>query len=248
MGIFQNGYIDGQWVGMNPGMNTGNMQPVHQGGGNFSVGGSSGGSSGLSPNSGVPGAYGLYNTAVEQQAGDYSSIMQQYKNLANGPAMANLGELASTGGYSEGDKANLRERGLGPIRSIYSSANRDVDRQKAIQGGYSPNYGAVKAKMARDLSTSIGDQVTKVNAGIADSVANNRVGLAGTYANAQLQPVQGQQSLYGTTPALASTFGNQALQSAQLQQNINQAPANYGGGIAAGSGNGYYRATASLGH
>lgn len=178
---------------------------------------------------GIPGAYGLYNTAVEQQAGDYGNIMQGYKNLANGPAMQNLGELASTGGYSEADKANLRERGISPIRSIYAGANRDVDRQKAIQGGYSPNYGAVKTKLARDLSSQIGDQVTNVNAGIAQNVAQNRVGLAGTYANAAMQPLQGQQSLYQATPGLAALYGNEAYKSANLQGNMLQNSGGYSG-------------------
>lgn len=172
--------------------------------------------------SGVPGAFGLYNTAVEQQAGDYGNIMKGYQGFNSSAPMQNFGELAATGGYSEADKQNIRERGISPIRSIYASANRDVDRQKAIQGGYSPNYGAVKAKMARDLSSQIGDQVTNVNATLAQNVAQNRVGLAPSFAAQSFAPLQAQQSLYGTTPALAKTFGDQAMNSAQLQNNIYQ--------------------------
>lgn len=171
---------------------------------------------------GIPGSYGLYNTAIEQQAGDYGNIMNAYKGLQNGPAVQNLQDLATTGGYSEADKQNIRERGISPIRSIYSSANRDIDRQRSLQGGYSPNYTASKAKMAREQSNIISDKVTDVNAQLAQNVATNRINTAGTYANAAIQPVQGQQSLYGTTPALASTFGNQALGAAQLQNQINQ--------------------------
>lgn len=173
---------------------------------------------------GIPGSYGLYNTAVEQQAGDYGNIMGAYKGLQNGPAMNNLAELSATGGYSEADKSNIRERGISPIRSIYSSANRDIERQKGLQGGYSPNYTAAKAKMAREMSSVISDKTTDVNAQLAQAVAQNRIGLAPQYTNAAIQPVQGQQSLYGTTPALANTFGNQALGAAQLQNQINQAP------------------------
>lgn len=169
---------------------------------------------------GIKGAYGLYNTAVEQQAKDYGDIMSQYKGFNSSQPMQNFGELASTGGYSEADKANLRERGISPIRSIYAGANRDVDRQKAIQGGYSPNYGAVKAKMARDLSSQIGDQVTNVNAGIAQNVAQNRVSLAPSYASAAFNPIQGQQSLYQATPGLAQLYGNEAYKSASLQNDI----------------------------
>lgn len=177
------------------------------------------------PLGGITGAYGLYNTAVGQQAGDYSRIMQGYQNLGSNPAYQNLADLSTTGGYSEGDKADLRARGVSPIRSVYASANRDVDRQRALQGGYSPNYNAVKAKMAREMSDTISNQTQNVNADIASRVAQNKIGLAPTYANMASEPLKAQQSLYGTTPALSSLFGNQALNAAQLQNNINQAPA-----------------------
>lgn len=177
---------------------------------------------------GVSGAFGLYNTAVEQQAKDYDNIMSGYKGFNSSAPMQNFGELAATGGYSEADKQNIRERDVSPIRSIYASANRDVDRQKAIQGGYSPNYGAVKAKMARDLSQTIGDRVTATNAGIAQNVAQNRVGLAPSFASQSFAPLQGQANLYGTTPALANTFGNQAMSSANLQNDIYQSTGSAG--------------------
>ena len=180
--------------------------------------------------------YKLYNTAVEQQAGDYSNIMQGYKNLAskgpssaNAQAVSNLGDLATTGGYSEADKADIRARGVSPIRSVYAGANRDVDRQKGLQGGYSPNYGAVKAKMAREQSEQVAGGVQNVNAMLAQNIAGNRLNAAGSYASASnqqdntaLNALQGQASLYGSTPGMASLYGGQALQGAQLQNNINQ--------------------------
>jgi hypothetical protein len=198
--------------------------------------------------------YKLYNTAVQQNAGDYSDIMQQYKNLLNKPAtpytpsaastsaVANLGELSQSGGYSGADQANIRERGISPIRSLYAGAQRNIDRQRGLQGGYSPNYGALQAKLAREMSSSIGDQMTNVNATLAQNIAQNRMGAASNYASsaqnqdqmAQQQnqfntqqpfnALSGMQSMYGTTPALSATFGNQALQGAQLQQQINQQP------------------------
>jgi len=184
----------------------------------------------LAPSGGVTGAYGLYNTAVNQQANDYSNIMQGYKDLSSSPGYANVANLAQTGGYSDSDQANIRERGISPIRSIYASANRDVDRQKAIQGGYSPNYGAVKAKMAREMSDQVSNATTNVNATLAQNIAQNKMQMAPQFAAQGEKPLQNMQSLYGTTPALSSLFGNQALQSAQLQNNINQAPAVNGGG------------------
>lgn len=149
--------------------------------------------------------YKLYNTAVEQQAGDYDSIMAAYKNFigTQGAAgqqgtynpttspyqqtndvtqsLAGLNELSRTGGYSDQGIADLRARGVSPLRSIYAGANRDIDRQRSLQGGYSPNYGALKSKMARDMSESIGGQMTKINADIAQNVATNRMGATANY-------------------------------------------------------------------
>jgi hypothetical protein len=150
--------------------------------------------------------YKVYNTGVQQQAGDYSNIMDEYKKLL---------DLSKTGGYSDTDIANIRERSISPIRSVYAGANRDVDRQRALQGGYSPNYAAVKAKMAREQSDVIGNQTTNINADLAQRIAQNKL-------SSIPQAISGMTSLYGTTPALSSLYGNQALQGAQLQEQIKQ--------------------------
>jgi hypothetical protein len=213
-------------------------------------------------------------------------------------SIANLGELAKTGGYSDQGIADLRARGISPIRAVYANAQRNIDRQRSLAGGYSPNYTAATTRMARELSDQIAGATQNVNAGIAQNVASNRISAASPYAsaagsenalaanmgranieeqnrgqqfnigNAQrasefnagaanqagmfntgagneaarfnmqlplqygqynqgisdraLRALEGQRSLYGTTPALSSLFGNQALQGAQLQQMINQ--------------------------
>lgn len=153
--------------------------------------------------------YKLANSAITQGADDYSDLMKGYKDiieraksmpLLSAPtlnpemtqyapsadytgAVANLKALSQNGGYTDSDINSLRERAISPIRSIYAGANRDVDRQRALQGGYSPNYSAVKAKMAREESDSIGNQMTNVNAGLADRIAQGRLGIAPTLAS-----------------------------------------------------------------
>lgn len=201
-------------------------------------------------------SYKLYNTAVEQQAKDYGDIMGKYNTYFNNSmdpskfayeqsqdSKDSLGILkgyAQNGGYSDNDIYALRERGISPIRSIYAGANRDIDRGRALQGGFSPNYAATKAKMAREMSSQISDQMNNVNAGIAQNVATNKLGAASSYAgNANAEnstrnqmknqnlnymgdALRGMTSLYGTTPALAQLFGSQALQGSSLQNDINQ--------------------------
>jgi hypothetical protein len=122
----------------------------------------------------------IYNSALAQTAEDYDSIMSQYKGLKDttsshpretlnfnpitptqaqyqpGSNFDYLRDFTKTGGYSDSDVSNLRERAVSPIRSIYSTASKNIDRQKRLQGGYSPNAGALQAKLARDSSYAIG--------------------------------------------------------------------------------------------
>lgn len=128
---------------------------------------------------------------------DYGDIRNQYQQFAN------------TGGYSPEDLANIRARSVSPIRSVYSSARRDIDRQRALQGGYSPNRTAALAKMAREQSYATSDASTNVEAAIAQMVQQGK--LAG---------LGGMAGLYGTTPGLANMFGNQALQSQGMQNQM----------------------------
>lgn len=112
------------------------------------------------------------NTTTYNQSGDTTTALKQ------------LQELAETGGYSEQNKNDIRARGISPIRSIYSSAQRGLDRSKSLSGGYSPNYAAASAKMAREQAGQISGATTKVNADLAQSVAQNRLSAAPAYASA----------------------------------------------------------------
>lgn len=95
-------------------------------------------------------------------------------------ALQGYGDFAKTGGYSTGDISNLRERSISPIRSIYANAQNNLRRQKVLSGGYSPNYGAASAKMARDSAGVIGDQSTNVEAKLAEMVnEGKKFGISG---------------------------------------------------------------------
>lgn len=85
-------------------------------------------------------------------------------------AMGRAKGFADTGGYSAEDIGSMRARGISPIRSIYANAQRNLERQKALQGGYSPNYGAASSKMARESSDLIADRTTDVNARLAEMI------------------------------------------------------------------------------
>lgn len=137
-------------------------------------------------------------------------------------ALAIQNELAKTGGYSDAGIADLRARGISPIRSVYSSAQNALNRQKSLQGGYSPGYQAATAKMARELSDQIAGQVTNVNAGIAQSVASNKLQAAPALAaTANEESNRAASILKANQDAM-----NQANQfNASSQQNTQQANA-----------------------
>lgn len=179
-----------------------------------------------------------YPASIEQGARDYDSIMGAYKNILNTPyqsspdvtsAMSGLKGLAETGGLSLADQAAIRERGISPVRAVYANAMRNLDRQRALQGGYSPNYTAATAKMSRDLSDEIANQTTNVNAQLAQMIQQGKLQAAPQYAQFASQEESKQQqrpldilqrmnSLYGTTPANAALFGQQALQEQQIER------------------------------
>lgn len=176
--------------------------------------GSGRGSSLLKKPSPIEDMYKVYGSAVKTQAGDYDNIMNRYKNIADTAdspggsggkygftpynpalatynkspdttaALANLRGLTETGGLSNDDQQNLRARGISPIRAMYSNAQRDMNRQRNLSGGYSPNFGAVTARMARDQSSALSDQMQSVNAGIAEMVQRGKLSSAPQYAGA----------------------------------------------------------------
>ena len=247
-----------------------------------------------------------FTAGATTQAGDYDKIMQNYRDFvskaANNPitatnvtpstiapqtaaytqspdvtsSLAKLSDLATTGGYTPQGIADIRARDISPTRGIYAQGQQDLQRQKSLSGGYSPNAAAATASMARDESNQIAGIDTAANAGIAQNVAANRLSAASPYAAASsaanqaqtqageynanvvnqineananrnmtaqtgnadrslaagfqnrgniLSGLEGQKSLYGTTPALTNTFGNQVMQAGQLgqgQQNLDE--------------------------
>jgi hypothetical protein len=117
----------------------------------------------------------LNYTPVSATYQNYQPNFQYNRSSGLNNAITGLEDYAKTGGYSDSDVSNIRERGISPIRSIYANAQDDLRRQKVLSGGYSPNFGAVQAKLARQSSNQISDVTTKVNADIAKMVAEGKL-------------------------------------------------------------------------
>jgi hypothetical protein len=193
---------------------------------------------------------GAYQTQLDTAPKNYSDISNQIQNqigqsVFNNPNVSNAistltgavgqaQDFSQTGGFSPQDVSDLRARAISPIRSIYMNAQNDINRQRNLQGGYSPNYTAATAQMARDLSSTISDQTTNANAQLAQMVqqgklaglgqllagSGNLASTTGSLASGDLsRALQGTgqlTSLFGTSPGMLSTLGNQTLQAQSL--------------------------------
>lgn len=107
-------------------------------------------------------------------------------------------DFAKTGGFSAADLANIRARAVSPVRAIYANAQQNVNRQRALQGGYSPGFGVLQARMARQQGQGISDAATNAEASIAEMVQQGKLaglqGMAGTEARSSTSDTSGWSS------------------------------------------------------
>lgn len=184
-------------------------------------------------NQGLENRFNVGSDRAEQDYGNLSGLYdQQYNSIVNAPnrnfgAYSGYQNFADTGGYSPQNIQDIRARSIAPIRSIYASAMDNVNRNKALAGGYSPNAPAALAKMAREQSYALSDQTTNAEAGLADAIRQGKLaGLSGmtgidtSLLGADLQKLglgnqalQGATSLYGTQPGMAGLFGKLMMDS-----------------------------------
>lgn len=128
---------------------------------------------------------GKFNELYSNAGKDYNPALINYSRDPDvAQSLASLKGLTDTGGYTEEGIADLRARGISPIRAAYANAQRDLDRRRAISGGYSPNAGYIASKMAREQSGLTAKAAQDVNANIAEAVASGRRAMAPQYASA----------------------------------------------------------------
>lgn len=104
-------------------------------------------------------------------------------------------DFAKTGGFSADDLANIRARAVSPVRATYANAQQNVNRQRSLQGGYSPGFGVLQARMAREQGQATSDAATNAEAGIAEMVQRGKLsglqGMAGTEARTSTSDTTG---------------------------------------------------------
>jgi hypothetical protein len=194
-------------------------QWLEQGG----VGGGSIPGMAMQEHAGLQGMYGDTYGDFHGMYGDIPGMFGGYLGAAQ--------NMAETGGLSEADKGNLRARAISPIRSVYSQGVQNLDRQRALQGGYSPGYGTLLGRFNREQGQLTSDATTNAEAAIAEMVQRGKLGGLsawgsglGQESNAmlgalggQLGSARGATDLYGTQPGMAKLFGDQAMQAMGMQ-------------------------------
>jgi len=191
---------------------------------------------------------GQYNDFINKASSLGGDTRSGYENFASGgnnyswdpkfrqsldSSLAGYQNFADTGGFSEQDKSDLRARAIAPTRAVYANAQSNVDRQRSLQGGYSPNYTAATAKMSRDLSSGLSDASTNANAQLAQMIQSGKLaGLGGLQSGStagqglsnninQLNSQQMLAGLSGMSDIDKMRIAAQ-LQGFNTQQNANQ--------------------------
>jgi len=186
-----------------------------------------------------------YTRGSENAFSDYGDIMGEYKktlgsidamgpqnaqamivNYARSPelqkTLSGYGEFADTGGFSSEAIRDLRARGVSPIRAAYGNAQNDMERRINLQGGYSPNAGALRAKMAREQGQLSADAMQNVNANLAQMVQSGRLsGLSGLSQASQADIGFGQNAQMANQSAGLRASEINASPFSQANQRLN---------------------------
>lgn len=186
-----------------------------------------------------------YNTAYDQNWQDYGNNTKTGNaQLANiyGTPVRNFGaysgyqDFANTGGFTPDQINAIRQRSNSPIAAEYAAAKANLDRGKALTGGYMPNYAGALGRMTREQSINAGNQSMNTEAMLADQIRQGKLsGLSGmtnidealnNITNSRLglgnQAYGNIVSNYSATPGQASMAGNQLNQSSALQNAIQE--------------------------
>jgi len=89
-------------------------------------------------------------------------------------------DFASTGGFDEAGKANIRARAIAPTRAIYERGNENLSRQRSLQGGYSPGYASAMSRNNRQMNEAVSDANIAAESDLARMIQSGRLaGLGG---------------------------------------------------------------------
>jgi len=199
-----------------------------------------GGGGGSAPVFSLNSAYKKLEPRYNTLSGGIDQALGGYREFANTGGISNemrdrirgsgvFDDMAATGGYTNADMANVRSRGIAPISAFYGNLKNELDKKRAVQGGYGFGYDATSAKMARDNAIAGGNAARDTEIDLSQSIRGNKMQGASALSGAELGYTNALQSgklagLGGMTDI--GKFGYGGLQDiAGIRQQISNANA-----------------------
>lgn len=96
------------------------------------------------------------------------------ENISRMRGMGGFDEFAKTGGYTPVAIANIKAQALSPIGSYATGAREELDRRRALQGGYAPGFDAASRQIQRDAARNIAETSLATNVGLQDRINQGR--------------------------------------------------------------------------
>lgn len=154
-----------------------------------------------------------YNDIMGGYQGYMNGLAPQYSQFQSGLAgmpggnagLSNQGEVGSamkgyqgfadTGGFSPESIQNFQAQAQAPVRAAYQQANQQLQTNRGLMGGYSPNFAAASSQMARQQGQGMSQANIGANAAIDQMVQQGKLaGLGGLSSTALQNQGQGLQA------------------------------------------------------
>lgn len=122
-----------------------------------------------------------------------------FKNINRGT----LQEFEQTGGYSDGDRANIRARSNSGIASSYANLQDDLAKRRLTGANVGPGWSEAASKLTRQGAQDTATNARNTEVDIADAVRKGRMDASSKLsdANLGLQDIKSKTSLAGYTNA-----------------------------------------------
>ena len=152
----------------------------------------------------------VFGTAGKQIGTAQQQEQQFLSSLA--PQTAGYTNFATTGGISPQTQQEIQQRESSSLASLYGNLQNQLSQQKAVQGGYSPGYGAQEAQLGRQTGEQIAEGRRDTDIALQQLISSGKLaGLAG------LGQVSGEQlaSMGLTNQDIAAMLGIQGTMALQ---------------------------------
>lgn len=149
-----------------------------------------------------------YQAALVAKPGEISTdelknTLEQYKlfrdsgglsaeNIERMRGLGGFDEFSKTGGYTPEAIANIKAQAISPIGAYATGTREELDRRRALQGGYAPGFDAANRALQRDTARNIGNTALAANVALQDRInAGRQWGISGlTAAESNLAGMQ----------------------------------------------------------